>query len=326
MLLTPACTTSVVTEEADLAGLWRDWETLWRRAPSAWPFTAPGWLRPWWHAFGTGRPVVATLCGPLGLTGLLPLYRLGDKLLPMGIGISDHFDVLLAPEAPADAPAVLLAEAMVAAGAPRCDLPELPEGACLLQAQAPEGWRSEAWPGPPCPVLRLQPEPAIPKGMRRDLRQARHRADRAGGWSVQRADANTLPALLDQLAALHGARWQARGEPGVLVDPRVLAFHREAAPLLLEAGMLRLETLRLNGRIAAVIHALLTPDRICFYLAGFDPVSRFESPGTLLLGHMIEEAAREGRRQAHFLRGGEAYKYAWGGLDSRNTGRGFVRT
>ena len=67
------------------------------------------------------------------------------------------------------------------------------------------------------------------------------------------------------------------------------------------------------------------PDSDFFYLSGFDPGFAFESPGTILLAHMIEEAAREGRSEVHFLRGGEAYKYAWGGVDRMNAGRSFVR-
>jgi CelD/BcsL family acetyltransferase involved in cellulose biosynthesis len=111
----------------------------------------------------------------------------------------------------------------------------------------------------------------------------------------------------------------------VLADPAVLAFHHESAPALLRAGLLRLEALHLRGRIAAVIHALLSPGRIHFYLNGFDPACGFESPGTILLGHMIETAWREGRREAHFLRGNERYKYAWGGIDRYNQGRSFLR-
>ena len=77
--------------------------------------------------------------------------------------------------------------------------------------------------------------------------------------------------------------------------------------------------------MAAAVHALLGSDRILFYLSGFDPAFRFESPGTILLGAMLEQAIAEGRREANFLRGAEAYKYAWGARDRFNAGRSFVR-
>jgi len=320
-----AVVAEVVTGEAGLAALWKEWEMLWRRVPGALPFLSPAWLEPWWRTFGSGAPAVAVLRRGEEPVGILPLYRLEQKLLPMGVGISDYFDVLLAPGLPPDAADLLLAAALGAGGAPRCDLPELVSGARLRTVSPPSGWREEAWGGPPCPVLRLHPQPEIPKGMQRDLRQARNRAKRRGGWEIVRAgDADPTP-LLEVLVRLHGARWRARGKPGVLADCHVLGFHQHAAPALLRADLLRLEAVRLRGAVAAVIYALLGKERIYFYLSGFDSAFSFESPGTILLGHMIEQAAREGRHEAHFLRGGEAYKYAWGGVDRFNAGRSFVR-
>ncbi len=315
----------VAKTEAGLAALWPAWEALWRRTPAALPFVAPAWLRPWWHCFGTGCPVVAFAQGPLGLTGLLPLYRFDNKLLPMGVGCSDYFDVLLAPDAPADMPSRLVAAALEAGNVRRCDLPELPRHARLLQAGTPPGWDDSTWCGSPCPVLALMPEPAVPKGRRRDLRQARHRAERAGGWCIEQADPVSLPELLDTLVTLHTRRWRTCREPGIFADPHALAFHQEAAPLLLTQAMLRLEALRLRGLIAAINYALRARNRIYFYIGGFDPGAAFESPGTILLGHMLEEAVLEGCDEAHFLRGNEGYKLAWGGVEHRNTGRSFVR-
>ena len=82
------------------------------------------------------------------------------------------------------------------------------------------------------------------------------------------------------------------------------------------AGLLRLQVLRIGGAAAAAILALLSgPNRIMFYLSGFDAAHSFVSPGTILLGEMLDQAAREGRTEAHFLRGREPYKYAWGAVD-----------
>ncbi|HET7884190.1 MAG TPA: GNAT family N-acetyltransferase [Acetobacteraceae bacterium] len=315
----------VITEDSGLAALWPAWQRLWRRAPAAWPFVSPAWLQPWWQAFGTGRPVVAIAHDNGELLGVLPLYRLEDKLLPIGVGISDYFDVLLTPDLPADTAAALLASALEAGDTSRCDLPELPPDATLLHTQAPPRWHNQSWASSVCPVLPLPPKPAIPKGMHRDLRQARHRADRTGTWRIERADAANLPVLLTALFALHSSRWQARGEVGVLSDPRVRGFHSTAAPELLNAGLLRLEAVRLADEIAAVSYALLASDRIAFYLSAFNPKFSFQSPGTLLLGHSLEQAFREDRQEAHLLRGGEAYKYAWGATDRFNTGRSFIR-
>ncbi|OJW20615.1 MAG: hypothetical protein BGO51_17885 [Rhodospirillales bacterium 69-11] len=254
------------------------------------------------------------------------MYRYAQKLLPMGVGITDYVDLLLTDDAPCGTAAALLDAALQAGERTRCDLPDLPPGASLRGTTPPPNWAEDAWPGPPCPVLPLRRSLAdtIPRSMLRDLRQARHRADRAGGAQCVRADHDTLAHWLDTLAALHAARWQERAEPGVLADPAVRRFHHLAAPALLDAGVLRLTAVLIEGRPAGIVHALRHRERLYFYLGGFDPARRFESPGTLLIGHLLEEAIEEGATEAHFLRGAESYKYRWGAADRDNRGRSFI--
>ena len=307
-------TARVVDTDAGLAALVPEWKALWRRC-GAGPFQSPAWLVPWWGAFGNGAPRVATCWEAGRLMGVLPFYLYEGRLLPMGAGNTDVLDVLGDGAGP-------MVAALLAGGAD-VELLEVPEGSALLVVSAE--WRA-------CgvrPCLRLQasgngggptPGPSLTQGggMARKLRMSRHRAERAGGWAVEIADAAALPAALERLVALHQARWQAGGEAGVLCDPAVLAFHRAAAPGLLAAGVLRLASLRVGGEVVAVVMALLGPGRISFYLGGYDLAHAFVSPGTLLVGALLEQAAAEGRTEADFLRGQEAYKYAWGAVDQPN--------
>ena len=125
---------------------------------------------------------------------------------------------------------------------------------------------------------------------------------------------------------LHASRWNAVGQPdGVLADPRVRATLVVAAPALLADGALRVAVLRLGGELAAGCVALLAQDRLMLYLGGFAAEHAHCSPGSLLLAALAEQAADEGRRELHFLRGAEAYKYAWGAIDRFNATRSFVR-
>jgi CelD/BcsL family acetyltransferase involved in cellulose biosynthesis len=135
---------------------------------------------------------------------------------------------------------------------------------------------------------------------------------------METATGATLCRFLSTLTTLHGARWARDGQAGVLADPAVRAFHEEAAPRLLAAGMLRLCALWIGNRIAACCHALAANGRLFFYLNGYDADFAHESPGSILIGEMIAEAIAEGCREVHFLRGGESYKYAWGAVDRPN--------
>lgn len=319
---------ALLDSDAALWALAPEWEALWRRVPGASPFAAPAWLLPWWRHFGTGAPRVAVQRTAGRLTGVLSLYRLDEpgvrKLLPIGAGTTDHLDALLEPGVAAGPLLQAALDHARADGVEVCDLIEVPPGSALRGVAPPAGWCMNWSEGQPCPVLTLPATvaglvDAVPANTLRKLRMNRNRAVRAGGFTIETAGPATVQTLLSELVRLHQARWTGQGEPGALADPAVLGFHHDAAPGLLEAGMLRLQVLRIGGAVAAACYALLAGrDRILFYVSGFDAGHSFVSPGTLLLAAMLEQAIAEGRREADFLRGREAYKYAWGGVDRIN--------
>lgn len=303
-----------VRDIGQLTALRDEWAALWTRAETATPFQHPAWLLPWCERFAGGALRVAVLRGPdAKLVGLLALYELREerKVLPLGAGLSDYHDVLLDVSAPPDAASALLTAALKNCELP-CHLPDLPPNAALRAAAPPAGWHATQHSGEPCPVLRPEDVPAL---QRRKLRMSRHRADRIGGFAVEMATAETVLAMFEVLVELHVARWRNLGQPGVLADPKVLAFHRAAVPILAGAGLLRMQALRFGARIVAVIYALHASGRVYAYLSGFDPSHAFESPGTILLGAMLEAPDL---KEFHFLRGIEKYKSAWGAVDRVN--------
>jgi CelD/BcsL family acetyltransferase involved in cellulose biosynthesis len=291
----------IVTDDAGLRDLAPEWWALWQRVGGA-PFQSPAWMLAWWACFGNARPVVAATPD-----GLLALYLLDGVLLPMGAGITDYQDVLGKGAAP------LLAAALEAAECAESHLTDLPPDSALRRASIPSGWREHPDETDPCPVL----TGPVPPGRLRDVRQACHRAGRAGGWQIEIADAERLETTLAAFEALHALRWPEE-------DARLAAFRRLAAPGLLQAGALSLALLRIGGKPAAGCYALRSPGRLLLYVSGFDPAFVYESPGTILLGWLAEQALAEGR-EVHFLRGAEDYKRAWGGVARMNTTRRLVR-
>lgn len=163
----------------------------------------------------------------------------------------------------------------------------------------------------------------IPARQVRNLRHTRNRALRAGAVEVEAATPGTAADLLEALFRLHAARWSERGEPGVLADPAVRAFHRHAVPALARAGLLRMYGLHIAGRLAAVHYGLGDARRAYHYLGGFDPELAPLGPGVLATGHAIGEALGQGAREFHFLRGRERYKYLWGAEDRPGWSRRF---
>ncbi len=312
-----------VRDVPTLDALRPEWEELWRacRAPV---FCAPAWLRPWWDHVGQGQLAGIALRAPADglLVGFAPLYlhRADDgarQLLPLGIATSDRVDALLRPGWEQAAGAALVqALAREAPAWDRLDAPDLAPGATLAALPWPAHWAVDAGPGAANPVLDLPAR--LPPAMAQALGYARRRAARDADPAVERAaDEDTARGLLAELDRLHAARWAQRGEGGVLGGDGVLPWLHAAVPGLLQAGLLRLLGLRLQGATAAVLLCLADPPgwpqrRWSYWIGGFDPAQAAFSPGTLLVGAAIDAATAEGAQAFDFLRGDEPYKRRWG--------------
>jgi CelD/BcsL family acetyltransferase involved in cellulose biosynthesis len=321
-----------ITDAASFAALEAEWWSLWQRCPSATPFQSPAWLLPWWRHFGPGslRTVAIRQGGELVL--LAPFYLedgpLARRLLPVGISLSDYLDILVDPAVP-EAVAALVTHLDGLDDWDRLELEELAPGASALALSPAARWSEESFAQSGCPTLLLRPEPLedlLPRPKLRKIRMSRNRAERRGPWHIRCADGveETMEGL-NLLVALHGARWSMRGEEGVLNNEQVQAFQRATVPRLEAAGLLRIWILEFGEVAAAAVYELVGRDWVAGYLTGFSPEFEFESPGTLLLAHVIEHAAREGYRAFHFLRGQESYKYSWGAADRWNTKRSLIR-
>lgn len=319
----------VVTETLALATVAPEWRQLWSRAPDAIPFSSPDWLLPWWDIFHPGE-LRAILIRERGrLVGVAPLYReqgvYGRRLLPMGIGVSDYLDVLIDPawrDAVAENVGQIIGEMI---DIDSCEFADLPPCASALKIPVGKKHSEGAHQASSCPVLRLPAtaealKTTIPPSRLRHLRNARNRARRMGETAVVRGDAGNALSLLSDLIRLHSFRWSCDGG-GVFADSRVTEFHTAALPELMRHNIARLYAIRIGETVAAVYYGFLHRSSAYAYLCGYDPEFAFVSPGSILIGHAIEEAVREGARDFHFLRGRESYKYEWGAIDRFNTTR-----
>ena len=313
----------VLSELPALRALMPEWTDLWMRCWQATTFQRPEWLLPWLEAFRPTRPCVLEVRRDQKLIGLAPMfsYRSGREqvLAPVGAGISDYLDWLIDCDEEAATLGAILSWLTTESEWDRMDWTDLPKGSPLLGsllAQNELGSREHDV----CPVLRLPSSieelpKVVPPAQLRHLRAARRRIGRAGKFGIEVATCETLDEFLEALLQLHGRRWRESGELGVLADERVQVFHRLAARALLERGVLRLYGLRFEGKLIASLYALAERELIYCYLQGFDPAYAEFSPGMQILGAVIEDAVRQGKRRVDLLRGRENYKYGWGARD-----------
>ncbi|MBV9523571.1 MAG: GNAT family N-acetyltransferase [Alphaproteobacteria bacterium] len=320
-----ALTTETISSISALEALQAQWEDLWARSSSASPFQFPSWLLAWWSCLGGGELAVIAIWDRERLVGLVPLFiHTADgtrRLLPLGIGVTDYLDGLF--DRACEPQAAAAAMQHLASASAQYDIVELHElrpVSPLLQARAPPGWRDDSTEESACPVLSLDADRDgrlrfLPKKTARDLRQAQNRCAAIGKVEIEAADAAASRSFFETLADLHALRWRRENEAGVLADAAVQRFHRMAVPGLAAAGLLRMFRLRLDGHPAAAYYGLVGKGRHYAYLTGFDPAFARQSVGVVLLGHAITQAMRENLVAFDMLRGREAYKYAWGGVD-----------
>lgn len=326
----------VLRDAAALHALESRWWALWQRCQWATPFQSPAWLLPWCEHFSGPELFTIALRRGGELVGVAPMALVAEagerRMVMLGAGLSDYLDAI--SEAASGA---AIAEALWHASLEHSpqwdvmDLQQLRPGSPLLDAPLPVALSDCVQVQDVCPAVPLPPgaaslEQVVPHELAVDVAYYRRRAERLGRVEYARAEsAEQARSMLASLIELHAARWQAKGEPGVLSDPRVQAFHRDVVTAMLTAGMLRLYSMRIDGEIAACLYAIAHRDRMYYYLSGFEPALQAIAPGKLIVAHAIEQGCAEGMAWFDMLRGGESYKYAWGAVDQRNYRRFITR-
>ncbi len=287
-----------------------EWIALWERCPNGTPFQTPEWQLAWWNAFGADKKLCLMLVREAEtrrLVALLPAMILPEqsKLMFAGAAVSDELDILAEPEFAERAAQIFLNQIRNERHRwTECEFQPLPEHSPFRDGAKVCGVT---------PIVDL--EKSIPANMRHNLRRYRRRAEKIGNIEFRSASEENFDELFSALIDLHCAEWNRRNHAGVLCGKTVRHFHTRAARALLLRGMARIYALCINGRIAAGWYGFMCREQMCSYIGGFDPDLTRLSLGTLILGHAIAEAKREGANRFNFLRGAERYKRHWGAED-----------
>ncbi|MGH7907827.1 MAG: GNAT family N-acetyltransferase [Candidatus Binataceae bacterium] len=254
----------------------------------------------------------------------MPLYlstfaNSGRRQLQLiGAGLSDYLDAIIQPgfeDAAIGEIGGYLAEQRNNWDV--CDLHELRDTSVLRRASIIAQCADEIVIQNVCPALALpvsvdELKYRVPAATLRRLSRYRRKLGRSSRVNIEVPDHENFHRLFDAFVNLHTARWNSRGESGAIADSATALFHKTAAEGFLRKGILRLYLMSIEGRPAAALYCVSCHRRTYGYLSGFAPEFERLSPGTVLLGHAIEEAVREGSAVFDFMRGAEAYKYVWG--------------
>jgi CelD/BcsL family acetyltransferase involved in cellulose biosynthesis len=306
-----------------LESLVDEWHLLESRCRGVTPFQSPEWLIPWWTSFAHGELRAVTVRRDGLLCALLPLLieptGKGNRITLLGTGNTDHLDLLVDAQCREVATAMVMdAVAQSLSEGDWCDFEQLPASSSLMTTPAPFSWRWGCEQCDVCPTLILANctgSEVIASRRAAEVRYAMRRLSRLGRVTLELVRRDGLEEALSALCSLHQARWEARDHAGVLGDDVVRRFLEQVTTSFHDRGLLRLYTLRLDGRIVAAHLGFQWRGRRFYYIGGFDPALRGLSIGTVLLAHAITDAANEGATEFDFLRGPEPYKYRWGASD-----------
>jgi CelD/BcsL family acetyltransferase involved in cellulose biosynthesis len=152
----------------------------------------------------------------------------------------------------------------------------------------------------------------LQKRLRKSIKRNRRLLAGDGRLVVSLAqDAAQVRADLSVLFDLHQRRQRAKGERGRFFDRHWRDCFEDLSVKMLEAGWLKLGTLRIDGQPAASVYNLRMGGREYLISSGMEPAFSRWSPTSLLDHSMISCAIKEGVRVYDFLIGSEPYKSRW---------------
>jgi CelD/BcsL family acetyltransferase involved in cellulose biosynthesis len=306
-----------------------EWIELLRSSSSNNPFLTWEWLYSWWTHLGAPRTLqiltgrrsdgrlvaVAPLCASRGRWPWLSQL----ELLGTGWAGSDYLDLIARRGYEQACASAFTAWLQARAQTVRFDhLRPAGLAATLGGPLAEAGWTGESTPSGICPfaTLRGHSWDSYVETLRpsQQTRCRRYLNTLCNKFDVSFASAETelqRHEVLSTLMGFHERRWKTRGGSTAFQTPALRAFHHDVTSRALQAGWLRLSSLRLNGEIAAVTYCFYVNGRCYLYQHGFSPRFWHYSVGVVVLALTIRSAIEEGALEFDMLYGEEPYKSLW---------------
>ena len=319
-----------------LDALSADWNALLAESVTHIPFLRYEYLSAWWATRGGGEwpeseLAVVTAHQDGRLIGIAPLFCSPNRdgqaaaLLLLGsIEISDYLDIIVRP---ADL-SLFLAGLLDFLALPECpdwrllDWHNLPEASPTLPALQVEavkrGWTFSQDRTYHVPSIPLTGDfetylAGIDKKQRHEIRRKMRRAEESGRnvrWYIVKDGAALdveVQAFLDLMAQ--------DPEKAAFLTPAMRRQMLLACRAAFACGWLQLAFLEADGQKAAGYLNFDYLNRIWVYNSGIDRRFMDLSAGWVLLGHLLQWANENKRSEFDFMRGDEAYKYQFGGVD-----------
>lgn len=309
----------VIRDLAALTEAEAEWSSFASSVAGLTPFQLPDWLFTWWRHFGNGDPRVIVFRENGSILGIVPCF-LHDwdgarQMTLIGSGISDYLEPAIFPQVRAEVVARLGYYLESEPDWEVCNWQDLSFDTPLRELSSRK-LSAKAIDETECREVRLAGTfeeywNARPGSLRQNVRRDRAKTESIGALSSKTTSEADV-GLMNALVRLHGLRWQAQGQTGTIATNNSADFLIEIARKFAARNLLRIFSLHLSEKVAAVILAFQHASKIYTYLTAFDPQYERLGVGRTLLYEAVRYSFENGYRAWDFLRGNEAYKCWWG--------------
>jgi CelD/BcsL family acetyltransferase involved in cellulose biosynthesis len=315
----------LIAEVDSLRDIATEWDAL--AVACGEPQMSPAWIEPWWRylAPAQAEPRVVAVRDGGRLIGLAPFfvdrqargrvdYRLPDirifgRLSPLATP-GREWEVASAVgrafSAALPQPDLLALEALPLASA----------WAVALRDQWPSQFRPilSQYVVCGCPTLSLRDASfenwlaAKSPNFRGQMRRLSRRFEAESG-ATRTSTPATLNTDIDAFVALHGARWEGRGDSNLVAfGDQLSPMLREVGERLLDSGRFRMRMLEIDGEPISAQLFLAAGPRVLYVNGGWDERFAHLKPPMLGLLGAIEDAFERGDRRLDFGLGEQRYK------------------
>ncbi len=146
---------------------------------------------------------------------------------------------------------------------------------------------------------------------RQQIRRSNRWYERQGPVAIELAGSvESALSMLDEMAALHQAAWQARGQPGSFAQPFFRRFHRELIAIGVPRGEIALLRVSDSGTLIGTLYNFVFRGRMLAYQSGFayQAGGSPAKPGLTCHHRAILFALDRGVEIYDFLAGEDRYK------------------
>lgn len=306
----------------------RHWDRAVRSGAFPTPFQTAAWYDAWTESAGARAGVVPRIfrlpaTGPIRLGLAMQLETLPDgqsRLSPLSAPWSDYQDAIGEGATPGDldeAADWLRTEAATTGARLCCD--DVVPGGLLESILARLAGRFRR--STPVVAVDLRDPARIARLCeRREHAAKRRRLARIGAISLRHnRRAADVAAAFARFVALHRRQWAGRDDAvAPFTDDSVLETFETVAQRCAAAGCLTISELRCGDDTIASYFGFHLGGRYFGYRTAFDQDLYALSPGHILLQEMLRDFARHGLAHFDLMRGGYAYKSAYGSRFGHN--------